>query len=54
MNMIDVDKVPILYSVGTAIAYRINREYYGGIHYVWCTATFHSQTQPTTSDPYSE
>lgn len=49
--MIDTHSVPILYSVNTALAYRINSNYYRGIHYVWCTTTFHSQTQPSTSDP---
>lgn len=40
-----------LYSVGTELAYRINKNFYGDIHYVWCADCFHSMTQPPTSDP---
>lgn len=49
--MLDVNKIPILYSIGTNLAYRINRHYYKNIHYVWCASAFHSATQPATSDP---
>lgn len=50
-GMLDADKNPILYSVGTELACRINRYYYGDVHYVWCATAFHSETQPATSDP---
>ena len=46
------DKEPrLLYSVGTKLAYRIDNWFYKGIHYVWCTDTFHSDRQAPTSDP---
>jgi hypothetical protein len=49
--MIDeLDNVPLLYSVGTLLAYKIAKRYYKK-HYVWCTIKFDSKTQPVTSNP---
>lgn len=53
MSKIDKMKIPVLYSAGSKLAYRINKRYYGDIHYVWCTEHYHSNTQPLTSDPQS-
>lgn len=39
----------IFYSVNTKLAHHINDEYYGGIHYVWCSPIF----DPTTSGKYT-
>lgn len=47
----DIDKNPLLYSVGTHLAYKIAKRYYNNIHYVWCTTTFNSPKQPPTSNP---
>lgn len=44
-------KNPFLYSVGTQLAYKIAKRYYGNVHYVWCTPEFNSLTQPLTSNP---
>ena len=44
-------KNPILYSVGTHLAYKIAKRYYKNIHYVWCTTRFNSFRQPPTSNP---
>jgi hypothetical protein len=48
---LDVRKNSFLYSVGTQLAYKIAKEYYGNIHYVWCTTEFNSLKQPPTSNP---
>lgn len=48
---LDVRKKPFLYSVGTQLAYKIEKRYYGNIHYVWCTTEFNSSKQPPTSNP---
>ncbi len=48
---LDVNKTPFLYSVGTQLAYKIEKKYYGNIHYVWCTTEFNSSKQPPTSNP---
>lgn len=48
---LDTEKNPILYSVGTYLAYIISRRYYGNIHYVWCTTKFNDLGQPPTSNP---
>ena len=53
MAGINVKKIPVLYSAGTKLAYRINKDYYKDVHYVWCTDCFHSTMQPVTSDPQS-
>lgn len=42
---------PLLYSVGTQLAYKIARQYYKNVHYVWCTTEFNSPRQPPTSNP---
>ncbi len=42
---------PILYSVGTHLAYKIAKRYYKNIHYVWCTTAFNASKQPPTSNP---
>lgn len=41
----------LLYSTGTALAYRIAKDYYQNIHYVWCTESFDAALQPGTSNP---
>lgn len=48
---IDADNIPVLYSVGTALAYKISKRYYNNSHYVWCTTKFNSPVQPPTSNP---
>lgn len=48
---LDIKKNPFLYSVGTQLAYKIAKRYYGNIHYVWCTTKFNSSNQPPTSNP---
>ncbi len=48
---LDIEKNPFLYSVGTQLAYKIAKRYYGNIHYVWCTTEFNSAKQPPTSNP---
>lgn len=48
---LDVNKNPLLYSVGTHLAYKIAKKYYNNVHYVWCTTVFNSPKQPPTSDP---
>lgn len=48
---IDTNRNPILYSVGTHLAYKIAKRYYNNIHYVWCTTAFNSSKQPPTSNP---
>ena len=30
----------VLYSTNTLLAYRINQQYYAGLHYVWCSPFF--------------
>ena len=41
----------LLYSTSTELAYRIAKEYYNNIFYVWCTDTFDAALQPGTSNP---
>lgn len=41
----------LLYSTGTALAYKIAKEYYNNEHYVWCTEAFDAALQPGTSNP---
>lgn len=48
---LNVNKNPFLYSVGTQLAYKIAKRYYGNVHYVWCTTEFNSSKQPPTSNP---
>lgn len=48
---VDVKRSPFLYSVGTQLAYKIAKRYYGNVHYVWCTTEFNSSKQPPTSNP---
>ena len=48
---LDINKTPFLYSVGTQLAYKIAKSYYGNVHYVWCTTEFNSLQQPPTSNP---
>lgn len=48
---LDIKKNPILYSVGTYLAYKIAKRYYKNVHYVWCTTEFNSFEQPPTSNP---
>lgn len=49
---VDANENPVLYSMGTVLAYEIANTYYDNKHYVWCTTKFHSVSQPATSDPY--
>lgn len=51
--MIDTNKYPLLFSVGTSLAYSVDNEYYNGVHYVWCATKINSFTQPLTSNPIS-
>lgn len=45
-------KEKMLYSQVTKIAYEIEQDYYGGIHYVWCCdMPTYGPSQPPTSDP---
>ena len=49
---LDIRKTPFLYSMGTQLAFKIAKMYYGNIHYVWCTTEFNdSLRQPPTSNP---
>ncbi len=48
---LDVKQTPILYSIGTHLAYKIAKRYYRNVHYVWCTTEFNSPKQPPTSNP---
>lgn len=48
---LDIVRNPILYSVGTNLAYKIAARYYKNIHYVWCTTDFNASKQPPTSNP---
>lgn len=43
--------MPLLYSMGTRLAYTIAENYYYNKHFVWCTSRFHSDEQAPTSDP---
>ncbi len=49
---------PILYSAMTLVAYNVNKKYYGGLHYMWCTPYFSSDyksphyTVPPSSSPF--
>jgi len=36
----------LLYSVNTALAYNISAQYYGGLHYVWCSPIFSARNHP--------
>jgi hypothetical protein len=48
---------PILYSTMTFLAYNVNLQFYGGLHYTWCTPYFGSDvsspvfTVPPSSSP---
>lgn len=42
---------PLLYSIGTELAYKIAKRYYGNIHYIWCTTEFNALRQPPSSNP---
>lgn len=48
---LDTKQNPILYSVGTHLAYKIAKRYYENVHYVWCTTAFNASKQPPTSNP---
>lgn len=48
---LNINKNPFLFSVGTQLAYKIAKRYYGNQHYVWCTTEFNSLKQPPTSNP---
>lgn len=48
---LDTKKYPLLYSIGTNLAYMIAKKHYGNIHYAWCTTEFSSIYQPPTSNP---
>lgn len=48
---------PVLYSTMTYLAYNVNMQFYGGLHYTWCTPYFGSDmaspvfTVPPSSSP---
>lgn len=44
---------PFLFSTGSLLAYEIAKNYYGNIHFVWCTTKFNSSKQPVTSNPFT-
>ena len=48
---LDTKQNPILYSIGTHLAYKIAKRYYKNVHYVWCTTEFNVSKQPPTSNP---
>lgn len=56
MSLVNI-KHPVLYSTMTAVAYNINMQHYGGLHYMWCTPFFGSNFQsphftvPPSSSP---
>lgn len=50
---LDFNDNPFLFSIGTLFSYRINKRYYGDVHYVWCTTFFNDKKQPVTSNPQS-
>ena len=50
--MLDEEKTPFLFSVGTELAYKIAKRYYKS-HYVWCSPFFDNRTQAVTSNPAS-
>lgn len=37
----------LLYSTNTWLAYKVSKEYYGDLHYVWCSPHFSSQSVPS-------
>ncbi len=51
--LIDPEKTPFLFSVGTRFSNRIDQEYYHNTHYVWCTPKFNDFNQPVTSRPHT-
>lgn len=40
-----------LFSVNSYLAYKINQEYYCGVHYVWCASAFNDPDAPASSNP---
>ncbi|RYG56171.1 MAG: hypothetical protein EON56_04565 [Alphaproteobacteria bacterium] len=45
---------PVLYSAMTTLAYNINKQFYGDLHYMWCTPYFGSDfTSPVFTVPKS-
>lgn len=56
MSLSSIQK-PVLYSTMTFLAYNINMQFYGNVHYVWCTPYFGSDynspvfTVPSSSSP---
>ncbi|MBY5854312.1 hypothetical protein HFN51_27805 [Rhizobium leguminosarum] len=55
--MLDRISKPVLYSTMTTLAYNINQQFYGDLHYMWCTpyygSNYHSPTftVPPSSSP---
>lgn len=47
----DKPKDLLLYSTNTALAYKIAKDYYNNVFYVWCTDAFDAALQPGTSNP---
>lgn len=41
----------LLFSTITELAYSIDRKFYNGVHFVWCTETFDANVQPRSSNP---
>ena len=52
-DVIDPNITPFLFSVGTKMSYRIAKEYYNNVQYVWCSPSFNRKGQPPTSNPLS-
>lgn len=50
---INYEDTPFLFSVCSGFSYKIDRRYYGNVHYVWCTTKFNDRKQPITSNPQS-
>lgn len=53
MNEFSLYDSPVLYSLGTRLAYKIDNEFYSRKHFVWCTIHFHSDKQAPSSNPYT-
>lgn len=51
---LDTISKPVLYSTMTTLAYNINLQFYGNLHYMWCTPYFGSDfSAPTFTVPPS-
>ena len=48
---IDVNDHPYLFSTGTVLAYNVDKDCYGGKHFVWCALSCNSRSQAASSNP---